>query len=168
MAKTDLLAVAFTDLNGNHKYNSGKDMLIAALVDTNKDGIPSVGDTVQFGAYPAIPDGSASGIGGNFTILESTVTNVPEASSTRVLVNTALGNVIWDAGPSVEFFETTSSSAVIESIVSDNININPPPHLMDQILTVPTAEGPGEPNTSVANQTFQLGNQGFLDVLLFF
>jgi hypothetical protein len=35
MAKSDLLAVAFTDLNGNDKYNKGKDALIAALVDTS-------------------------------------------------------------------------------------------------------------------------------------
>ena len=67
MAKDALLAVAFTDLNGNDKYNPGKDTLIAALVDTNNDNTASVGDTIVWGTYPAIPDGSASGTGGIFT-----------------------------------------------------------------------------------------------------
>ena len=37
MPRDNLLAVAFTDLNGNDKYNPGKDALIAAIVDTNND-----------------------------------------------------------------------------------------------------------------------------------
>ena len=53
MPKSDLLAVAFTDVNGNDKYNAGKDTLIAALVDTNKDGVVSVGDTIQWGEIPS-------------------------------------------------------------------------------------------------------------------
>jgi hypothetical protein len=62
MAKSDdLLAVAFTDVNGNDKYNPHKDTLIAALVDTNHDGIVSAGDTIQFGSYPSVVGGTYTG-----------------------------------------------------------------------------------------------------------
>jgi hypothetical protein len=163
MAKSDLLAVAFTDVNGNDKYNPGKDTLIASLVDTSNDGTVSVGDTIHFGTYPAIADGSNSGTGGNFTILESTVTDVLDANSTRVVVDTALGTVIWNADPAVEFFETTDLSHAIESVVRDSIDI---PGILDLIQTV-AVEGPGEPNTSVDYSTLQPGDQAFLDVLIF-
>jgi hypothetical protein len=76
MPKADLLAVAFTDLNGNDKFNPGKDTLIAALVDTNNDGTVNVGDTVVFDTYPRIPDGSESGIGGTFNGVDQTVMDV--------------------------------------------------------------------------------------------
>ena len=48
MPRDSLLAVAFTDLNGNDKYNPGKDALIAAIVDTNNDNTVSVGDTIKW------------------------------------------------------------------------------------------------------------------------
>ena len=67
MPRDNLLAVAFTDLNGNDKYNPGKDALIAAIVDTNNDNTVSVGDTIEWGTYPEITDGSASGTGGIYT-----------------------------------------------------------------------------------------------------
>src|SRR5262245_50516977 len=107
MSKSDLLAVAFTDLNGNHKYNAGKDTLIAALVDTNHDGVVSVGDTVHWGTYPKLPDGSNSGVGGIFTSPDLTVTSIGSTnSSTQVGVGTANGSVVWVATPNAEQFLT--------------------------------------------------------------
>jgi hypothetical protein len=165
MAKSDLLAVAFTDLNGNDKYNPGKDTLIAALVDTNKDGIVSVGDTIQWGAYPAIPDGSASGIGGNFTILESTITDVVHADSTAVIVETALGRVHWLASQDKqEFLTEPLGIGRVESHLVDSINF---PTLADSIQTDPTAGGAGRPNTIIDVSTLQPGDQAFLDVKIF-
>src|SRR5262249_1767486 len=43
-----ILAVAFTDQNGNHTYEAGTDLLIASLLDTNNDGIVSAGDTIHW------------------------------------------------------------------------------------------------------------------------
>src|SRR5262245_9545341 len=57
VAKPDILAVAFTDVNGNDKYD-GKDKLIAAVVDTNHDETVSPNDTIQFGTYPLDVDGA--------------------------------------------------------------------------------------------------------------
>jgi hypothetical protein len=164
MAKSDLLAVAFTDMNGNHKYNPGKDTLIASLVDTNRDGVASVGDTVHWGTYPAIPDGRASGIGGQYLSPDLTVTNVLNATSTEVRVETAIGVVYWSATPNVElFFALAAGNGLPESFLLDSINI---PGDLDQILTDPALDGPGNPNFPVDTSAFQLGNQGFLDIFI--
>lgn len=48
-----ILAVAYTNLDGVKGFDpNGLDVLIAKLVDTNNDGVPSVGDTVTLGRYP--------------------------------------------------------------------------------------------------------------------
>jgi hypothetical protein len=46
-----VLALAFTDLDGVPGFGSG-DVLIAKLLDTSGDELPSVGDTVRMGSYP--------------------------------------------------------------------------------------------------------------------
>jgi hypothetical protein len=143
-----------------------QDPLIAALVDTNNDHTVSIGDTVQFGTYPAIPDGSASGTGGNFTILESTVTNVDFAISDAIGVDTALGQVHWNATPDLEGFDTTNSGFTFESVLVDWFQPTQPTH-EDRIFTDPTVSGAGRPNTSVDTSGIQAGDQGFLDVKIF-
>src|SRR5690242_4520654 len=45
------LAVAFTDVNGNHTFEANTDKLIAAVVDTNRDNVIDAGDTLRFGTY---------------------------------------------------------------------------------------------------------------------
>src|SRR5262245_14756409 len=75
MAKDKILAVAFTDLNGNDKYNAGKDELIAALVDTDGSGSATIGDTITFGTFPRL-DGQQAG---TFLAADATVTNVISA-----------------------------------------------------------------------------------------
>ena len=45
------LAIAWSDLDGDHRYGPG-DVLISRFFDTNGDGTPSVGDTIYFGRYP--------------------------------------------------------------------------------------------------------------------
>jgi hypothetical protein len=164
MAKSDLLAVAFTDLNGNDKYNPGKDTLIAALVDTNNDNAVSVGDTVVWGTYPKIPDGSESGTGGIYTSSDLTVTSVLSVTSASVEVDTAEGTVFWSATPNLEQFATFFSGASSpESNLVDSITL---PQADDTIFADPAVPGPGNPNTFVDVSTFQLGDQAFLDVLI--
>jgi hypothetical protein len=166
MAKDDLLAVAFTDLNGNDKYNPGKDTLIAALVDTNNDNIPSVGDTVQWGTYPKIPDGSASGTGGQYQSLFTTVLDVDfitlDDVNLGVRVETGAGTVQWLELPSEEQFSTVGFGGV-DSILTDNITL---PMLNDTIFADNTVAGAGMPNNSVDISVFQPGDQAFLDVHL--
>lgn len=48
-----ILAVAYVNLDSKAGFDpTGMDVLIAKLVDTNHDGVPSVGDTVTLGRYP--------------------------------------------------------------------------------------------------------------------
>jgi hypothetical protein len=162
MPKSDLLAVAFTDLNGNDKYNPGKDTLIASLEDTNNDHVVSVGDTIHWGTYPAIPDGSASGTGGTFTSADDTVTNVLLDDNTGVVVETAAGTVNWFADPNLEEFFTLDNNGGIESHLRDSINFI----ATDEVLANPNVLGPGLPNFEVGTSAFQLGDQAFLDVLI--
>jgi hypothetical protein len=166
MPNSDLLAVAFTDLNGNDKYNQGKDTLIAALVDTNNDGVVSVGDTIQWGTYPKIADGSESGTGGIYTSLDTLVTNVSVNTSIQVEVQTADGTVSWIANPNAELFRTADlSNIATESVLRDIINF---PGIADEIHTNPLVPpGPGAPSTSIDFSTSQLGDQAFLDVIIF-
>jgi hypothetical protein len=166
MPKSDLLAVAFTDVNGNDKYNPGKDTLIASLVDTSNDHVVSVGDTIHWGTYPAIPDGSASGTGGIYTSLDDTVTRVLLADSTGVIVEASGGtdNIVgWFANSNLEEFLTQSPSAPnhIESHLVDSITILT---TADSVFAIAGAGGPGAPNTTLSASAAQPGDQAFLDV----
>jgi hypothetical protein len=164
MPRDALLAVAFTDLNGNDKYNPGKDTLIASLVDTNNDNIVSVGDTIHWGTYPAIPDGSESGTGGVFLSSDSTVEEVLRADSTGVLVDTAGGLVEWfDAPISFEEFLTQGQLGVGVQLVDANNLLQ----VEDAIFVNPSLASPGLPNTAVNETASQLGDQAFLDVNIF-
>lgn len=80
IAAPDLLAVAFTDMNGNHTYDAG-DVLILALVDTSRDGVPSAGDTVIADQYPL--DCTASGLG-NFGVTSLDATSAQATGGTVV------------------------------------------------------------------------------------
>lgn len=168
MAKDDLLAVAFTDLNGNDKYNPGKDTLIAALVDTNNDNTASIGDTVVWGSYPAIPDGSESGTGGKYTSLVGTVIDA-SFDNLGVVVDTNLGTIVWAETPNEEQFATITNTGLVESRLIDTINQSPFASL-DTIFASddPMIFGPGQPSDGVDVTNFQLGDQGFLDVHLLF
>ncbi len=46
-----VLVIAYSDLNGNHRFDTG-DVMISRLLDSNRDGIPSAGDTIEMGRYP--------------------------------------------------------------------------------------------------------------------
>jgi hypothetical protein len=164
MSKDNLLAVAFTDLNGNDKYNPGKDTLIAALVDTNNDNTASTGDTVVWGLYPAIPDGSESGTGGKYTSLVTTVTDA-FLFDFGVKVDTALGSVTWVSSPNEEQFATFDSDGIVESLLVDTIN-QAPFASDDTILADTTVIGAGLPSDPAGVSNHQLGDQAFLDVLL--
>jgi hypothetical protein len=73
-ASHQMLAVAYSNLDGVDGYDpAGSDVLIAKLVDTNDDGVPSVGDTVVADRYPVDFDASAFG---RFRATTHTVTSI--------------------------------------------------------------------------------------------
>jgi hypothetical protein len=109
----DVLAVAFTDQNGNHTYEPGTDTLIASLLDINNDHVVSVGDLIHWGTYPTTID--VDGPRGNFTGPDLLVEGVGSASSSGVEVQTALGNVAWAHVEGARAFDAFATAAAIQS-----------------------------------------------------
>jgi hypothetical protein len=156
----DVLAVAFTDRNGNHTYEPGTDKLIASLLDTNHDHVVSVGDRIHFGSYPTSAD--VDGPRGHFKGHDLFVEAVDFASSSVVEVQTALGSVSWadiEGTRAFESFATATADGVAFSAID---RVNPG----DLIFADPSVQGPGLPDTPV-DAFGAPGNQGFLDVLIF-
>jgi hypothetical protein len=159
----DVLAVAFTDQNGNHTYEPGTDTLIASLLDTNNDHVVSVGDRIHWGTYPTTID--VDGPRGSFTGPDILVEGVGSANSEGVEVETALGSVSWvhvEGAPrrAFDLFATDGGDSIFGLDTSNGSG--------DLFFANPSVQGPGQPDTPV--DTFNLnpvGNQGFLDVLIF-
>ena len=85
-------ATAWTDLDGDHVYNEAIDSLIAKLVDTNRDGVVSIGDTVTTGRYPLT---FAATTFGTFTDTSHTVTTVGALTPEQVTVRDGSSQFWW-------------------------------------------------------------------------
>jgi hypothetical protein len=92
IAPPRVFAIAFTDTNGDHTYQDGVDHLIAALVDTNRDGVVDAGDTAVTDEFPLSTDPVSAF--GTFGVTSATVTSAvitPE----EVDVNTTATIYMW-------------------------------------------------------------------------
>jgi hypothetical protein len=148
------LAVAFTDENGNHKYNPGKDALIAGVQDTNHDKTVSVGDTIVFGTYPHL-DGTQAG---TFT--------QTSAGISGVIIGPGVLHV--ESGTNDLFWITPTSDAAHEVLDTDGVRIiDETERGLDEVHVSGVGQI-GLPDTTPVNESLQqLGDQGFLDVLIF-
>jgi hypothetical protein len=159
----DVLAVAFTDQNGNHTYEPGTDTLIASLLDINNDHVVSVGDRIHWGTYPTTFD--VNGPRGNFTGPDELVTSVEVANSFQVSVQTALGFVVWvDQPTGKQQFETGNATSNFSVSLGD-VGVGDPRDT-DHIFVDPGQQGPGHPDTPASIALALPGNEGFLDVLI--
>ena len=103
--------------NENHTYEPNTDLLIAAKLDTNRDGVVSVGDTIDWGTYPTTVDGSST-LRGEFTNSDSLVTHVfPDEGGGSIQVATSSGSVSWSANLRFERFATAGEDT--ESFLID-------------------------------------------------
>ncbi len=92
-----IFAVAYTNVDGVAGYDEATDVLIAKLVDTNNDGVVSVGDTVITDQYPL--DSNASSFG-TFQNTSHAVTSIMNASSDRVHLEIGPDTAVeWDVAP---------------------------------------------------------------------
>ena len=92
-----ILAVAYTNVDGVAGYDVAADVLIAKLVDTNADGVVSVGDTVVTDQYPLDSDASRFG---TFQNTSHAVTSVTNATSDQILLEVGPDTEVeWDAPP---------------------------------------------------------------------
>ena len=153
------LAIAYSDLNGSHTFDSDAE-LVAALVDTNFDGVPSVGDTVDMGRYPTqfwlgAPTGAWGRTG-------HVVTSVDHASTTQLHVVTAAGKHQWWSSASSEgYLEVDGGPG---SLIMDLFASDPP----NQDTIDVNLGSPGEPAADAYAESTVLGDQPFIDVELGF
>jgi hypothetical protein len=156
---SEFLAVAWTDVNGNHNFDPNKDGLIAALVDTNNDHVVSVGDTVTFGTYPHLNGTQA----GTFLGADTPVTSVQQADSTQVLVSVADGTIQW-RNTVVQDLQVTDGNNNFEAVVFDGIAVGTK---ADETLADLAVNGPADPDTAVLEFiAFRPGDDGFIDVFI--
>ncbi len=164
-----VLAIAYVNVDGIAGYDESADVLIAKLVDTNADGIVSVGDTITTGQYPLDFDATAVG---NFTSTNHEVTEVID--STRGLVWVANGYLPnrehFLFSSAVRLFPPFSSERYLESseiwtlpvahVTLDDSNVGG-----DGIEAVNDA--PSGPDTAVSISRDNATDDPFLDVDVF-
>jgi hypothetical protein len=154
-----VLALAFTDLDGDHAFGSN-DVLIAKLVDTNDDKVPSVGDTITMGRYPTnLTPGPADFADWNVT--SHVVTDLSLATAKRVTVWSAGGWHAWVAKAAAEWFEESNSSPATDTDFQDGFVST----AGDVLYVVPGS--PSGPATAVSNANLtRPANDAFIDVVI--
>ena len=166
IAAARLLAVAFTDMNGNHTYDTG-DVLIVALLDTSRDSVPSAGDTVIADRYPL--DCAASGFG-TFGVTSLDVTSA-QATGGTVMALAGGTTFTWypigtdpHHGPGVEWVVWNiggigSNHFLLDDTISDNSADGLYVPALDNVLL---PDMPIDPNVDCFDAT----NNSFLDIQL--
>ena len=155
-----VFAVAFSDTNGNHAFETGTDRLIAALVDANEDGMVSVGDAVETDAFPLTFDPVADF--GEFTVKSAPVTSVTGFTPDSVQVTSTATVITWATG-SVDAVQWFPAGGGPESALVDNTNA-----LFEQTDIISINEGaalgavPGDVQLFGVDQT----DNAFLDISL--
>ncbi|MEZ5238204.1 MAG: hypothetical protein R2716_04445 [Microthrixaceae bacterium] len=110
-----LLAVAYSNLDGIDGYDpTGTDVLVAKVVDTNLDGVPSSGDTVEANQYPLDFDSTAFG---DFNGATNVVTGVATTAPGFLVVDlSATIAVVFNSVNTDEFgeFESGASRTLLQ------------------------------------------------------
>ncbi|MFL5724235.1 MAG: hypothetical protein ACJ78H_12680, partial [Chloroflexota bacterium] len=113
-----VLAIAWTDVDGNHTYESAVDTLIAELVDSDEDGVASTGDTVIADRYPLNADASRFGA---FLLKSETVTSVEDVGF-GVNVTIPSGVISWQHFSTVEGLQFAAGNGSGNPVLLDGTN----------------------------------------------
>jgi hypothetical protein len=148
-----LIAVAWTDANSDHAYERGTDTLIAQLVDTNGDGVVSVGDTVTTNEFPRDHGATAFEPA---TVTTFIVTDKLAATAGQVAVGTDAGAFEWIAEGGLEQYQ--------EIALSSSIVLIDDPASCDQIRL--DENSPSEIATPAGDVTCDGTDDPFLDVAI--
>ena len=154
----DTLAVAYANIDGVDGYDdSGTDVLISKLVDTNGDEVPSAGDTVVLGRYPI--DYGATAFG-TFDDPVHTVTDVIFLTD-QFGASVDIGQFIWANSANGEVAAGVGAAPwnAVDSKVEGST----------EQLTVQLG-APGSPDTAVPKQDRRATgtDDSFVDVDFFF
>ena len=155
-----ILAVAYTDLNGDHVYDTG-DVLIAKLADTDPGGFPSIGDTVIMGRYPTSLDPAPADFG-DWNVTSHPVERVATPDDDSVAVGTAGGDRFsWSRHSATTFDEYAELEAATSALTSIGDQLG---SLPDNIDTDPSS--PSQPNGSLHLSAAGTGDDRLIDVEL--
>jgi hypothetical protein len=157
-----VLAIAWTDVNDNHTYESAVDGLIAELLDSDEDHVPSAGDTVVADKYPLNAD--ASDFGG-FRLKTETVTNVVDIGS-GVVVDVASGRISWQHSATFEGLQFGFGGSSGTDVLLDGINpdVECPGDAADKVTVL--VGGTLDPDTNADDLACDGADNGFIDVAI--
>jgi hypothetical protein len=160
--KPKVLAIAFTNLDGVPGFGSG-DVLIAKLVDTNGDKVPSVGDTITMGRYPtSLTPGPADF--GDWNVKSHTVTSVTTATADVVAVSSAAGEHTWNATSQDEvYYEGTFASLGVQAAATV-ADIWIAASTKDSLFVA--SGSPSDPDTPVRTAVDSPSDDPFIDVVI--
>lgn len=147
-----VLAVAWTDMNSDHAYETATDSLIAKLVDTNGDGVASMGDTITTSQFPRDHDATAFEPA-RVTAFE--ITSVLAADSGAIAAETDAGRFLWLSQDDVEQYQ---------ELASDTITLIDGHASCDQMEL--EQDSPSEIATPAIDFTCGQGNDSFVDVAI--
>lgn len=155
-----LLAVAYSNVDGIDGYDPAADVLIAKVVDSNVDGMSSVGDTVVTNKYPLDFDAATFG---TFQVTSHTVTQVRGAQQTFVGV--------LDEGGAEFYFEhniSTPSERYIEIAPGHLFKVNiGEERVSDRDWLEASTDAPSAPDTPISRQRPSTIDDPFIEVDLF-
>ena len=159
VAPPKILAIAYSDLDGNHQFGSG-DVLISKLEDTNYDGGASQGDLITMSRYPTEFDASAFD---DWGVSQHTVTSVQIATATELELTSTTGGVHrWvHAAQEEQYWEGKGLGSLDRSQIED-WHVAGHDDDINMVSTSPSL--PGNHTRDVVNTT----DDKFIDVDLFY
>lgn len=117
-------AIAYINVDDIGGYNPLVDVLIAELLDTDNSGIPSAGDTVDYGHYPLnfIPYADAENPQlGAFLVGSEPVTDVDVDTAGEIIVRTATGIVKFATLPHFDVLHIRDHQGANVLVMADTI-----------------------------------------------
>lgn len=158
-----VFAIAYSDLDGDHTFSAG-DVLINKLVDTNRDGVPSAGDTIFLDQYPTSFTPTWPADFADWGVDSLVVTDVDLPMYGEIAVSTAnWGNRHeWHGHPasSAEYYSESAGVGVFTSIHDRFSDAIP----ADRIYTNPLT--PSHPGTLAQDRT-AASDDRFIDVYIY-
>ena len=161
-----VFARAWTDVVFDQTYDPTDDVLISELVDTNRDGVVSVGDTITTNQFPLGFDHATAGFG-DFRVTSHTVTGLSNVQDEDIQVSVGSSVFDWTALSGWEDYGEGSTRLFDNgglAVDCDRMTIDPSSPSQPDVAAASTVETRcpgGEEDPIVIN-----GDDSFLEVTI--
>jgi RTX calcium-binding nonapeptide repeat (4 copies) len=159
------LVIAYSDVNINQVFDSG-DVVIAKIVDTDKSGTVTMGDTIKTAKYPTSPASVAPAVVReafeDFRMTAHTIASVNVSPADEVSVTTTTGGThVWTRKGAGVFDEYKESGPGPLTDIQDDTTAA-------AVDTVDTNVGsPSQPKSTLKLSGPGVGDDGFIDVIFY-